>query len=153
MSHLVLQPHPIDALFATIIDFVLPFYMARAAILGLIEACIPATTAKLASVGRPAGSGAAAIDKMRPFLHAGPSCTKIPRYRRYAMVVGGRADWRPSLAAMKQAKWDRASVAAALTRDLKRDWQGLWQLTDPKVRLRDELRAYFRSRDEDSTEI
>lgn len=38
-------------------------------------------------------------------------------------------------------------------RDIKRDWQGLWQLTDRKVRLRDQLRAYFRSRDEDSAEV
>jgi hypothetical protein len=38
-------------------------------------------------------------------------------------------------------------------RDIKRDWQGMWQLADRKIRLRDELRAYFRSRDEDSTEV
>jgi hypothetical protein len=38
-------------------------------------------------------------------------------------------------------------------RDIKRDWQGVWQLTDQKIRLRDELRAYFRSRDEDSTAV
>jgi hypothetical protein len=37
--------------------------------------------------------------------------------------------------------------------DIKRDWQGLWQLTDQKIGLRDQLRAYFRSRDEDSTEV
>jgi hypothetical protein len=39
--------------------------------------------------------------------------------------------------------------------DLRRDWQGLWQLHDdgsPRLRgLRDALRAYFRCRDEDST--
>jgi hypothetical protein len=38
-------------------------------------------------------------------------------------------------------------------KDIKRDWQGMWQLTDRKIRLRDELRAYFRSRDEDSTAV
>jgi hypothetical protein len=38
-------------------------------------------------------------------------------------------------------------------RDIKRDWQGLWQLTDEKFRLRDQLRAYFRSRNEDGTEV
>lgn len=38
-------------------------------------------------------------------------------------------------------------------RDIKRDWQGLWQLTDQKPGLRDELRAYFRSRDEDNTSV
>jgi hypothetical protein len=34
--------------------------------------------------------------------------------------------------------------------DLKRDWQGLWQLTDHNPELRDGLRAYARLRDEDS---
>jgi hypothetical protein len=38
-------------------------------------------------------------------------------------------------------------------KDIKRDWQGLWQLADRKIALRDGLRAYFRSRDEDSTEV
>jgi hypothetical protein len=38
-------------------------------------------------------------------------------------------------------------------RDIKRDWQGLWQLSGRKIGLRDQLRAYFRSRDEDSTEV
>lgn len=37
--------------------------------------------------------------------------------------------------------------------DLKRDWQGLWQLTDHNHKLRDDLRAYFRSRSEDSMEM
>lgn len=38
-------------------------------------------------------------------------------------------------------------------RDIKRDWQGVWQLTDQKTGLRDELRAYFRARDEDNTAV
>jgi hypothetical protein len=38
-------------------------------------------------------------------------------------------------------------------KDIKRDWQGLWQLTDRKIALRDQLRAYFRSRNEDGTEV
>lgn len=33
-------------------------------------------------------------------------------------------------------------------RDLRRDWQGLWQLAGNKPRLRDDLRAYFRARNE-----
>lgn len=37
--------------------------------------------------------------------------------------------------------------------DIKRDWQGLWQLTDQKYQMRDQLRAYFRSRNEDGTEV
>ena len=39
------------------------------------------------------------------------------------------------------------------SRDVKRDWQGMWQLTDQKSRLRDQLRTYFRSRDEDNTAV
>jgi hypothetical protein len=35
--------------------------------------------------------------------------------------------------------------------DIKRDWQGLWQLTDQKIALRDQLREYFRSRLEDAS--
>jgi hypothetical protein len=38
-------------------------------------------------------------------------------------------------------------------KDIKRDWQGMWQLTDQKIGLRDDLRAYFRSRDEDSISV
>jgi hypothetical protein len=38
-------------------------------------------------------------------------------------------------------------------RDIKRDWQGMWQLTDQKYQLRDQLRAYFRSRNEDGSDV
>lgn len=38
-------------------------------------------------------------------------------------------------------------------KDIKRDWQGMWQLTDRKIGLRDQLRAYFRAREEDSTAV
>jgi len=34
--------------------------------------------------------------------------------------------------------------------DLKRDWQGLWQLTNNNLLLRDALRNYFRGRNEDA---
>ena len=34
--------------------------------------------------------------------------------------------------------------------DLKRDWQGLWQLTHKGERMRNDIRAYFRQRDEDN---
>lgn len=33
--------------------------------------------------------------------------------------------------------------------DLVRDWQGVWQLAGNKPKLRDEIRAYFRARNED----
>lgn len=36
--------------------------------------------------------------------------------------------------------------------DLRRDWQGLWQLTDRSIPLRDALRRYFSARNEDSVE-
>lgn len=41
--------------------------------------------------------------------------------------------------------------------DLKKDWQGLWQIdmdgSQRLIRLRDEIRAYFRSRNEDSIDV
>lgn len=40
--------------------------------------------------------------------------------------------------------------------DLKRDWQGLWQLRVEgarQIRLRDSIRAYFRARNEDSIDV
>lgn len=35
-------------------------------------------------------------------------------------------------------------------RDLQRDWQGLWRLSDAGLRMRNDLRAYFAARDEDN---
>lgn len=37
--------------------------------------------------------------------------------------------------------------------DLKRDWQGLWQLTDRNSKLRDDIRGYLRARNEDGIDI
>lgn len=37
--------------------------------------------------------------------------------------------------------------------DLKRDWQGIWQLTDRNPKLRDDIRSYFRARNEDSIDL
>jgi hypothetical protein len=37
--------------------------------------------------------------------------------------------------------------------DLKKDSQGLWQLTDRNPKLRDDLRRYFRERNEDSIDL
>jgi hypothetical protein len=37
--------------------------------------------------------------------------------------------------------------------DIARDWQGVYQLTGNKPALRDQIRAYFRDRNEDSTEL
>lgn len=37
--------------------------------------------------------------------------------------------------------------------DLKKDWQGLYQLTDRNPKLRDQIRQYMRSRNEDSIDI
>jgi hypothetical protein len=36
--------------------------------------------------------------------------------------------------------------------DLKRDWQGLWQLTNRSCQLRDGIRKYFKQRNEDNLE-
>lgn len=37
--------------------------------------------------------------------------------------------------------------------DLKRDWQGVLQLTNRNIQLRDDIRKYFRSRNEDSIDL
>ena len=37
--------------------------------------------------------------------------------------------------------------------DMKRDWQGMWQLSGEKIDLRDQLRGYMASRDEDSNSM
>ncbi len=37
--------------------------------------------------------------------------------------------------------------------DLKRDWQGLWQLTDRSPRLRRACQDYFTQRNEDTVEL
>jgi hypothetical protein len=37
--------------------------------------------------------------------------------------------------------------------DLRKDWQGLWQLAGNKPQLRDDLRAYLRQRNEDSLDV
>ncbi len=37
--------------------------------------------------------------------------------------------------------------------DIKKDWQGLWQLTDRSIKLRDGIRQYFRQRNEDSIDL
>lgn len=52
---------------------------------------------------------------------------------------------------------ERPGVLAGLNfdplRDLKKDWQGVWQLEDHNIKLRDEIRHYFRSRNEDSIDL
>jgi hypothetical protein len=37
--------------------------------------------------------------------------------------------------------------------DMKKDWQGMWQLTNRNIDLRDQLRGYLASRDEDSNAV
>ncbi len=57
--------------------------------------------------------------------------------------------------------WDRCKILTDTkfdpTVDLKRDWQGLYQLVDHdearSILLRDAIRAYFRSRNEDGNEL
>lgn len=57
--------------------------------------------------------------------------------------------------------WDRWKILTETkfdpNRDIKRDWQGLWQLSDHgdarSILLRDKLREYFRSRNEDSIDL
>lgn len=37
--------------------------------------------------------------------------------------------------------------------DLKRDWNGVWQLTDRNLKLRDQIRQYMKERDEDNLDM
>ncbi len=37
--------------------------------------------------------------------------------------------------------------------DIKKDWQGVYQLDDSRIKLRDDIRQYFRSRNEDSIDL
>lgn len=37
--------------------------------------------------------------------------------------------------------------------DIKKDWQGLYQFNDTKINLRDDIRNYFRQRNEDGTDL
>lgn len=39
------------------------------------------------------------------------------------------------------------------SKDIHKDWQGLWQLNPDKIQLRDDLRFYFRQRNEDSVDL
>lgn len=39
------------------------------------------------------------------------------------------------------------------TKDIKRDVQGLWQLDERRIKLRDDIRRYFRARNEDSIDL
>lgn len=50
------------------------------------------------------------------------------------------------------SRWDHLKGAAAFDpiTDLKKDWQGLYQLTDAKLHVRDGIREYMRGRNEDS---
>lgn len=38
-------------------------------------------------------------------------------------------------------------------KDIKRDWQGLWQLNEENIKLRDGIRQYFKQRNEDSIDM
>lgn len=53
--------------------------------------------------------------------------------------------------------WDRWSIIRKHDfdpdADLKRDYQGVWQLTHAGIRMRNDVRSYFRSRNEDSVDI
>jgi hypothetical protein len=53
--------------------------------------------------------------------------------------------------------WDRWQILInhqySPLEDLRRDWQGLYQLTDRDPGLRDDIRAYFRARNEDSIDL
>lgn len=53
-----------------------------------------------------------------------------------------------------RAYWDRGTILTQANfspeKDLKKDWQGVWQLNPENIKLRDDARAYFSQRNEDS---
>jgi hypothetical protein len=110
-------------------------------------------TALLAHVERsyPAGLSAGYLDKLQ-------------HWQRRAQDLRRNVGYMPGtlLHAWHGAKKHRNYLGRwkVLTRnqydpnhDLKPDWQGLWQLEqfcDRQIQLRDDIRAYFRSRNEDA---
>jgi hypothetical protein len=111
MSHPESQPDTIDCLFTTILDFLLPFYLAgaggnaeiaRIAIADLVEAYDAATTRELDLAGRVVGYSAAAMDNLRLSMRADLPDRKILQYRNNAVALGRLAEQsRLSLEAMQ----------------------------------------------------
>jgi hypothetical protein len=72
------------------------------------------------------------------------------------LIVHG---WHGKKASRKY--WDRCKILTDTqfdpTTDVARDWQGIYQLVDDgsprSILLRDSIRSYFRSRNEDGTEL
>jgi hypothetical protein len=101
MSHSESQPDTIDCLFMTILNFLLPFYLAgaggnaeiaRIAIADLVEAYDAATVRELDLAGRLVGYSAAAMDSLRLSMRADLSDRKILQYRNNAVALGRLAE-------------------------------------------------------------
>jgi hypothetical protein len=117
MSHSESQPDTIDCLFTTILDFLLPFYLAgaggnaeiaRIAIADLVEAYDAATTRELDLAGRLVGYNAAAMDNLRLSMRADLSDRKILQYRNNAVALGRLAEQSRLLLEAMQTKRQQA---------------------------------------------
>jgi hypothetical protein len=127
MPHLGSEPDATDCLFATILGFMLPFYLAgaggnvdvaRAAIVELIEAYGAATAAELDLVGRQIGFSAAAMDNLRLSMRAGLSDTKVLQYRGNAVALSRSAEQCRKVLEVMQSKRDQQRGQAAKAQSL-----------------------------------
>jgi hypothetical protein len=117
MSHTESQPDTVDCLFTTILNFLLPFYLAgaggnaeiaRIAIADLVEAYDAATTRELDLAGRLTGYNAAAMDNLRLSMRADLSDQKILQYRNNAVALSRLAEQSRSLLEAMQIKRQQA---------------------------------------------
>lgn len=115
-----------------------------------------ALTGRLSSVSRPKAHSAAFVRMMQEWE------ARAERHvRRNVGVVKGLAlhHWHGSKKHRLYKTRDEILVQCGYdpTLDLKRDSQGVYQLSDQhtqrSIRLRDELRRYFRQRNEDGTDL
>jgi hypothetical protein len=107
-------------------------------LIGEIEQTIPtASTEQYSNVIRQWGINAEALKKN---IGATPGLL-VHHYHGQKSKRGYFSRWK----ILTENKFDPNT-------DIKKDWQLMYQLTGNKIKLRDELRAYFRARNEDSTD-
>ena len=94
-------PEEIDCLVATILGYLLPFYMvgsdgngtvAGASIVALIQDCCPVTPIEFDLAGRLVGYGVAAMDNLQMSMRPGLSDAKVLQYRAGAVALGRSAE-------------------------------------------------------------
>lgn len=128
---------------------------------GLLDCCI------LGSADWHMAFALALRDDVHPDMNLGKAPEYVAAIRRWAELakglrgnigyVNGHAihHWHGPMA-KRGYSW-RASILTENNydplRDLRYDWQGVVQLTKDKPKMRDEIRAYFRQRSEDSIDL